>query len=41
MYPIDVSAKAHWDIVQKSNLIGTGQIDETFDCIQPDDLRSL
>ena len=40
-YPIDVRTGAHWDIVQKSNLIGTGKIDETFTCIRPDDLRSL
>ena len=40
-YPIDISIGARWDIVQKSNLIGTGQIDEAFDGIQLDDLRSL
>ena len=40
-YSIDVSSGAQWDVVQKSNSIGTGQIDETFDCIQLDDLRSL
>ena len=40
-YPINVRTGAHWDTVQKSNLIGTGRIDEAFDGIQLDDLRSL
>ena len=40
-YPINIRTEAHWDTVQKSDLIGTGRIDEGFDGIQLDDLCSL